>query len=330
MGDPTKDKQIGISVRSPGGMLRRPSPLILPSHVAFLSENMRHKDELGRRRKGAILLGHYAATNGSIQMDGTTAKYVTFPDHLLYDVDTKWAILGHLTCDGAPASSGYFLSRDVGGGYSTFNVYVNSARKVIAEMYDSANAQTTLTGTTIHALGAAISFAFVRNGTSLALYINGNPTAEATATVSSLSNKAGATKIGLGLTSNDNFASNFTSPLNGKIGFVAIALDWTSVADLLRYSTGMKYANPRDPRFILAAYFSYTKETGAVAKDWSRVANHGTITGSPTRATAAALPPAPSVVQYLAPFYKRSTDELQNIAFIAGDFFKNIVRKGTA
>lgn len=311
-------------------MLRRPSSLILPPETAFLSQDMRAGAGIQERRPGSVrLLGIPGYATAGLTFDGTTGKYVTFPDHAVYDLGTKWALCVHAKTTGTPGGTQYLLSRDVtpvSAGKRTFGIYINSSRQLGFESDLSDGTAADLTASSASVVAAATKFTalVVRDGTSLSMYLDGNPTAVLTATVSaSLTQIAGAQPAMVGQNYDGSTRAN---AFDGVIGWVGGFRDFASAAQLIKYTTFQPYPDAKDPRVFLWAGFTYSIEgTGTTAYDLSTVANNGTITGGPVR--AASLDEAPVVkVQTVFTFKNPVTGAIQNCAVVAGDLYASTVR----
>lgn len=320
-----------LGFRNPRGMLRRPSSLILPPDVAYLSQDMRHGAGIAERRPGAVrLLGIGAPALGSLAFDGTTGMYVTYADNAVYDLGTKWAIVVHAKTTGTPGGTQYLISRDVtpvSAGDKTFALSINSSLRLGFEMEDSAATSFPLTASAASVVTAATKFTALvyRDGATLAMHLNGSPTAALSRTdlVATNSNIAGAQPV---LLAQNYDGSSRTGAFDGTIGFVAIFRDFASLAQLLKYTTFQTYPDPKDPRVALWSAFTYSiEQSGSFAYDLSTVANNGTITGSPTR--AAAITEAPALkVQAAFPFSDPQTGVVKNVALVGGDLYHSTVR----
>lgn len=321
-----------LSARGLRGMLRTASIVLLPAQIARTAYNVRFKQGLVKRRLGAVCRGTAPAqAQGSIVFDGVTTQYITVPDNAVYDLGTKWAIVLWVKSNGVAAVQ-YILSRDVtptSAGKKTFAVYQDANRRLGFEMHDSAGTSFTLAPSAATDISDGLLHAVViaRDGATLSMYMDGDPTPKVTRTdlVAANSNIAGATKIGIGLTSNDNYVANFTNKFAGSVGMVMIFRFYTTVADILRWTTYRKYPNPKDPHVALALFFNYTKETGTTAKDWSLLENDGTLVGAPVRGAELGVPTLR--VQHVSP-YMTNTGLSQNLAFIGGDLYVTGVRTG--
>jgi hypothetical protein len=321
------------------GMLRGPSGLVLPPNIAYLSQDADHRQGMVERRKGCYRV--YNApdpANGRLFFDGTNNRRVEFPDISAYDLGTKWAIIVQGRIPAAPGGTQYLFTRDVtpvSAGKKTFGLSISTTRRLGFEMNLSDGTSTPLAAAAASAVvdNAVFTGVVYRSGATLALHLDGNPTPAITRSdlSASLSNIAGAQKAIVGLNSNDNGVANFTGLFVGDIGWVAILQDFTSVADLLKWSTAGPYADSLDPRVVLLASFAYSDEGATEAKDRSYLHNDGTLLPvglEPTRLAWLGIPVIPT--QWMGTFGKPATGSLQNCAWVAGRFLASTVRPGEA
>ncbi len=320
------------------GLLRGPSGLVLPPAQAYLSQNSVHGEQMVQRMQGCYRL--YTAlnpSNGRLIFDGTNNRRVEFPDIAAYDLGLKWAIPFQARLPaGAPGGTQYLFTRDcspVTAGKKTFAISVGTTRQLGFEMNLSDGTSTPLAPVPASAVAASAVFTgvVVRNGATLSMYLDGDPTPVITRTDLStgLKNFAGAQKAIVGLNSNDNGVANFTGLFSGDIGWVAILQDWTSIADLLAWTTAGPYADPLDPRVVLLASFGYSDESGTVAKDRSYLQNDGELKPAglePTRGAWLGTPPIPT--QWMGVFGNPVTGLLQNCAWVAGQLLVSPVAPG--
>lgn len=327
-----------ISVRGIRGMVRQASALVLPPQVLYLAQNLRLRSGLARRRPGAVVLYRAAApANGSLEFTGANDKRVEFPDVSQYDLGTKWAVLVWAKTAGVPGGTQYLFGRDVtptSAGEKTWAVSINASLQLGFEMWNSAGTATPLTAAAASLVTASTWFTvlIVRDGATLSMYVNGNPTPVLTRTDlnASLSNRAGATAAFVGLNSNDDGVANFTGLFNGSIALVALFTEYKSVTDLLQYTAFQKYPDPRDPTCILYAPFCYSKEAGTTAIDWSLVGNDGTLDGgTPPARGADHLGEPTNRVQGVTYFGNAQTGLLKNVALIGGNFLHATAREAS-
>lgn len=320
------ESELTIEVRDLLGMDRQVVESKLPPSLARLMQNARRKDLAVRRRAGSvILLSAAQPTYGALQFDGTNNRRVEFPDHADYDLGTKWALIVMAKTTGTPGGTQYLASRDVTpthAGKKTMALSINNQRRLGFEMNDSAGTSFPLAAAAASVVGSAVAWTAViyRDGATLAMHLDGSPAAALSRTDldATLSNIAGVEKFIVGLNSNDNAVANFTGLFDGSIAFVGLMRDFVDVPTILQWTTMEKCPDPRDPRWILYAPFSYDAETGTVAKDWSLNANTGALKPAglePTRVTGFFQTPMP--VQVLSTF-ETSGGAIYNVVMLGG------------
>lgn len=330
MGWPSFRRQGDIGFRGPRGMLRRPSSLILPPEVAYLAQNVRFGPGIAERRPGAVrLLGVTPYATASLVFDGTTGKYVQIPDNAVLDLGTKWAIAVHFKTTGTPGGTQYVYSRDVTpttAGKKTFSLYVNSSLRVGFDCYIggtnyplTAAAESAISGAT------KVTVLIVRNGASLAMYLNGGSSAVLSRSDLPATTVCNAGAEALYIAQNYDGSSR-TGAFDGTIGWFGLFRDYASVAQLRKYTTYQPYPDAKDPRVALYFAWSYSIEAaGATAYDLSTTGNNGTIVGSPTRAASIAEAPI-NKVQALFTFKDPLTGVVKVGALVGGDLYSASVR----
>lgn len=317
------------------GLLRGPSDLVIPPSQAFLSQDAVHGTAIVKRRGGAYPI--YEAENpdnGRLIFDGTNDRRVEFPDIGAYDLGVKWAIVvGNFRIPSAPGGTQYLFTRDVtpaAAGRKTFAVSISDTRRMGFEMNENDGTSTPLAPAAASAItdNSVNTLVVYRDLGLLAMHLNGDPNPAVTRgdLDPGQPNAVGAQKAIVGLNSNDDGVADFTGLFNGDIGWVAIWQDYTSIADLLAWSTAGPYADPLDPRIVLLASFGYDDESGTVAKDRSYLRNDGTLIGSPSRGAWLGLPPIPT--QALGVFGNPQTGLKQNYMWSAGRLLVSPVAPG--
>lgn len=239
-------------------------------------QDVRVKEGLAKRRKGRARLAVTGSDNTARNFDGSNDVITVPKDTRVWALPLRFTLRFLVSGDDTPAGDEFIL-----GWSSTGNKAVtikrNSSRQIVADFWDSAGTNTTLTSTTATTNGTAYPCALIRNGTSLALWVEN--TAEASATVSALAGRTPVDNLTFGAHNGANF-------FDGTIDYV----DLQNVALSSNADGWMRLPDPRaEP--VLACY-GFEVDSNNYLTDLSRYENTGLNSGTAS-ATALCLQNAP-------------------------------------
>lgn len=248
-------------------------------------QNARVRDGLLGRRPGKARIAVAGTDGAALNFDGS-ADYLTIPlDTRVWTLGLRWSIRMIVKQDDNPAGSEYLLGSS-GTGNKGVTLHLDSNRLLVANVWDSAGNQTTVTAVNDMVAGTAYPVMLTRNAATLTLYVG--RAAEATGSMSAtLSCRTFAADIQVGCNNTTNF-------FDGDIDHLTV------------YNTCLPnnldgFLRPDDPMADdVTACYLMEKDANEYVEDLSRYGNTALATSAPVSATGLSVQDA--VVQGMAPF----------------------------
>ena len=248
-------------------------------------QNARVRDGLLGRRPGKARVAVAGTDGAALNFDGA-ADYLTIPlDTRVWTLGLRWSIRMIVKSDLQPVADQYLLGI-AGAGNKGVTLHVNSSKFLVANVWDSAGNQTTLTSTTDLAAGTAYPIMLTRDAGTLKLYV-GRAVDDTDTMSSTLSCRTPSANIQIGCHNTANF-------FDGDIDHLTV------------YNTCLPnnldgFLRPDDPMADdVTACYLMEKDANEYVEDLSRYGNTALATSAPISATGLSVQDA--VVQGMAPF----------------------------